>query len=122
MSPEQIAAGLAELPPPYNEGDYEAGRRIFMQCSSCHLIADSPNRKSGPNLHGVYGAVSGHRENFNYSPAMRNAGLTWDAPTLDRYLENPRAAVPGTIMAFVGVRDPEQRRDLVAYLAIESKR
>jgi cytochrome c len=77
----------------------------------------------GPNLHGVIGAHSGgHESTFRYSPAMKTANLTWDATTLDRYLENPRAAVPGTNMAFAGLRKPEDRRDVIAYIAVESQR
>jgi cytochrome c len=53
---------------------------------------------------------------------MKTANLTWDATTLDRYLENPRAAVPGTNMAFAGLRKPEDRRDVIAYIAVESQR
>ncbi|MGE0045576.1 MAG: cytochrome c family protein [Hyphomonadaceae bacterium] len=122
LTPQEIANALVALPEPYNTGDYEAGRRVFAQCRSCHTItADNANR-IGPHLHGLWGRASGHVEDFRYSDAMRNAALTWDGPTLDRYLTNPRETVPGTTMVFPGVRDETQRRNLIAYLAVESQR
>jgi cytochrome c len=113
---------IAALPAPLNAADYENGRRVFAQCRSCHVIEAGAGNRVGPNLHGVFGRASAQAPNFRYSPAMQGAHLTWDAPTLDHYLENPRAAVPNTLMVFAGVRKPEDRRDLIAYLAVESKR
>jgi cytochrome c len=120
---EQNAAAIATLPAPLNQADYDNGRRVFAQCRSCHLVEAGGGNRIGPNLHGVIGAHSGgHESTFRYSPAMKTANLTWDATTLDRYLENPRAAVPGTNMAFAGLRKPEDRRDVIAYIAVESQR
>jgi cytochrome c len=120
---EQNAAAIAALPAPLDHADYENGRRVFAQCRSCHLVQAGAGNRVGPNLHGVIGAPSGgHSEGFRYSPAMKAANLTWDVATIDRYLENPRAVVPGTQMAFVGLREPEDRRDVIAYIAVESQR
>lgn len=117
-SAEEIQAALTALPAPYNEANYEAGRRVFAQCRSCHTVdAGAPNRV-GPNLHGVFGREIGAVENFNYSPAVQQANFTWDAAQLDHWLANPQTFLPGNRMAFAGVRDETQRRDVIAYLMI----
>ncbi|MGE0743120.1 MAG: cytochrome c family protein [Hyphomonadaceae bacterium] len=120
LTPEQVQAALAALPAPYNAADYEAGRRVFAQCRSCHTInAGGPNRV-GPNLHGVFGREIGTAAGFNYSPAVQEANFVWDAAQLDHWLQNPQTFLPGNRMAFAGVRDETQRRDLIAYLMIDS--
>ena len=97
-------------------GDPVAGQRVFAQCQSCHSVEPNANRL-GPSLHGVVGRQSGAVQGFNYSPANRNAGITWTPEKLFQYLENPRRVVPGTTMAFAGIGDPQRRADLIAYLA-----
>lgn len=119
-SPEEIAAAIAALPAPYNAADYEAGRRIFAQCRSCHTVGEGEPNRVGPNLHGVFGRQAGAVEGFNYSDAVRNSNITWDAAQIDHWLENPRTFLPGNRMAFVGIRDETQRRDLLAYLMVET--
>jgi cytochrome c len=122
---EDVAAlqtAVAALPAPYNEADYEAGRRVFNQCRSCHTIeADGPNR-IGPNLHGVFGRQAGSVEGFNYSEAVKGASFTWDAAQLDQWLQAPQSFLPGNRMAFAGVRDETQRRDLIAYIEVAGAR
>ncbi len=63
------------------------------------------------------GRPAGSIPGFHYSAANKNSGLTWDAATLDRYLTNPRKAIPGTLMSYPGLSDPKKRADLIAYLA-----
>lgn len=94
-----------------------AGAQVFKTyCSVCHTV--QPNRNLvGPSLFGVVNRPSGHIPGFHYSEANRNSGITWDVATLDRYLTAPRQVVPGTFMTFPGVKDPNQRADLIAYLA-----
>jgi cytochrome c len=96
--------------------DADAGARLFrMDCSSCH--SPQPGRNLiGPSLFNVVNRHSGQIPDFRYSDANRNSGLTWTVPTLDRYLTAPRELVPGTKMTFLGVKDPKQRADLIAYL------
>ena len=84
-------------------------------CSICHDIAAGKNR-IGPSLSGIVGRPAGTAPNFHYSNANKGSGLTWDAATLDRYLANPRGVVPGTTMSYGGVKDDQQRHDLIAYL------
>ena len=87
----------------------------FAQCTVCHAVEPDQNR-IGPSLAGVYGAKAGHVGDFAYSQAMRASGLTWDEPTLDRFLESPLKTVPGTKMSFAGLRNAEQRRQVIDYL------
>jgi cytochrome c len=87
----------------------------FQQCAICH--STEPGRHGlGPSLAGVFGAKAGHASGFAYSPAMLESNLTWNQATLNRYLTNPMGAVPGTTMAFAGVKDPAQRAEIIAFL------
>jgi cytochrome c len=95
--------------------DVEAGKVAFKKCALCHTTEPGKN-KIGPSLFGVMGRKSGTLDNFNYSEAMKNFDHTWDAETLDTYLADPRAVVPGTKMIFPGVKDKTERDDVIAYL------
>jgi cytochrome c len=122
LSPEEIATAMAALPAPYFAANYDAGRRVFAQCRSCHTIEEGGPNRLGPNLHGVFGRPVGSVEGFAYSQAVADADFTWDADKLEHWLENPRTFLPGNRMAFAGVRDQEQRHNLIAYLMVESGR
>lgn len=87
----------------------------FARCATCHQTAPERNGV-GPSLAGVYGAQAAHEPTYAYSKAMRASGLVWDDATLDAYLADPRALVPGTKMVFPGVRDPAERAAIIAYL------
>jgi len=93
----------------------EAGAVVFKQrCSTCHTMTSGQRHGVGPNLAGLAGRRAASTD-FNYSAALRNSGLTWDAATLDRFLAAPSKVVPGTRM-LIPVTDAKQRADLVAYL------
>jgi len=96
-------------------GDPANGEKIFAKCKACHTVEVGKN-KIGPSLAGVVGRKSGTAPNFNYSDAMKNAGLTWDEATLNTYLTNPKKLVPGTKMAFPGLPQEQDRLDVIAYL------
>lgn len=119
-SNEAQQAAVAALPAPYNAASYEAGRRVFAQCRSCHVIQAGAPHRVGPNLHGVFGRRVGTAEGFTYSQAVQGADFVWDADHLDHWLQNPQTFLPGNRMAFAGVRDETQRRDLIAYLMVEA--
>ena len=96
--------------------DAEAGARVFRtQCGACHVVEAGKNRV-GPSMFGIVGRVSGTVEGFRYSAANKDAHLTWTPEVLDKYLVNPRETIPGTTMAYVGLKNPTQRADLIAYL------
>lgn len=91
------------------------GAQVFAQCSTCHSVAKNGPRRVGPSLHGVIGRQAGSLAGFTYSDALRDSGIVWSPETLDQFLQDPKAMVPGTRMA-VSVRDPEQRRAIIDYL------
>src|SRR5262245_10071559 len=95
--------------------DPAKGEKIFAKCKACHTIEAGKN-KIGPSLAGLIGRKAGTAEGYSYSDAMKNSGLVWDEDTLFKYLENPRGVVPGTKMIFPGVKDAQDRADLIAYL------
>lgn len=102
---------------PASAQSVEAGQKAFkQQCGLCHDVAAGKNRV-GPSLFGVVGRKSGSVDGFHYSDGNKNSGLTWDQATLDKYLADPRGTVPGTTMTYAGVKNDEQRKDIIAYLS-----
>lgn len=97
------------------------GAKVFAQCRACHTIEKGGKNLVGPNLHGVIGRKAGTLAGFNYSPAMKGYGKVWDEKTLDAYLTAPQQVVKGTRMAFVGVKNPDQRKALIEYIKKASK-
>ncbi|WP_206664447.1 c-type cytochrome [Dankookia rubra] len=117
-----LAASMALLLPvggALAAGDAEAGKAAFSRrCAVCHAVAEGQN-KVGPSLHGVVGRASGAVPNFNYSQAMKNAGKTWDEASIDTYLQDPKAYVPGNRMILAGIKDEAERQNIIAYLATQ---
>jgi cytochrome c2 len=87
----------------------------FKQCQVCHSVAPGKNG-IGPSLAGIYGAKAGEVAGYDFSDAMKNSGLTWNAATLDKYLAGPQAVVPGTKMSFGGLKDADKRKAVIDYL------
>jgi Cytochrome c2 len=112
-----IALLLVALPAlSFAEGNPVRGRRLFQsQCAACHA-ASAQHRITGPGLAGIVGSPAAQREGFTYSDALKNAGLTWDVATLDRYLTDPPQYIPGTTMT-QPVPAANARADIIAYLA-----
>jgi cytochrome c len=101
------------------EGDAARGQRVFQRCYSCHSVDPAEVNLQGPNLAGILGRRAGTLPGFEYSDAMRGAGregLVWSEETLDRYVIDPQAMVPGTAMGPVRIANPADRADLIAYL------
>lgn len=96
-------------------GSPAKGETVFRQCLTCHVVTAGVN-KVGPSLHNIIGRTAGQVAGFRYSEANKKSGITWTEQELYTYLENPKARIPGTTMAFVGVKDSQKRADLVAYL------
>lgn len=98
--------------------DIEAGKTAFKKCVACHSV-DTTTNKVGPHLGDVMGRTAGTVEGFKYSKAMMDAGaagLVWDETHLTEYLVAPKAKVPGTKMAFAGIKKPDELANLIAYL------
>jgi cytochrome c len=112
-----IAATAGLLVVPAHAQNADNGQKVYrQQCNICHDVAAGKNR-IGPTLFGVVGRKAGTEAGFTYSDGMKASGLTWDAATLDRYLADPRGVVAGTKMTYAGLKNDEQRRDLIAYLS-----
>jgi cytochrome c len=119
-SAADLKAIQAKLPAPYNTADLANGEAKFAICSSCHTITPGGPNMTGPNLYGAAGHKSASHANYNYSDALKASGVTWDPAHLDSWLADPRAMVPGTKMSFVGLKDPKDRTDVVAYLLVHA--
>jgi cytochrome c len=93
-------------------GDAFRGKTVYQGCLSCHAIDEND---IGPKHRGVFGRKAASVADYSYSAALKNSGLTWDAATLDRWLQNPSELVPGTKMYFK-IDNPQSRADVIAYL------
>ena len=97
--------------------DAAAGEQVFKRlCSPCHEIGQDAKIKLGPPLNGIDGRKSGTFEGFNYSPANKSSGITWSEETFPKYIRAPMQEMPGTRMAFVGIKNDKDVADLWAYL------
>lgn len=97
-------------------GTAAAGEKVFMQCRACHVVEPGVNRV-GPSLAGIVGRAAGSVEGYSYTPANANSGITWTPEKMYQYLENPQRVIPGTKMAFAGLKNGQDRADVIAYLA-----
>jgi cytochrome c len=104
-----LAASAGAAP----KGDPIAGKEIYTRCLACHALAYD---RTGPRHCGLFGRRAGSAKGFAYSDAMRRSKIVWNEKTLDRFLANPLAAVPGTAMGYAGIADRKERTDLIAYL------
>ncbi len=115
---------VAELPAPFNEANIDTGKGLFgRQCASCHYVAAGKGHLVGPNLHGVFERGTGMAQGYTYSPALQNfEHAQWTPELVEQWLISPQGFVPGTSMFFNGIKKPEDRRDLIVYLLIESRK
>ncbi len=99
--------------------DVRRGRLLFLQCRACHSLSEADGHLVGPNLNALFGAVAGKKAGFVYSETAAESKVVWTSETLDRFLEQPSDFFPGTKMAFAGIPDAKDRRDLIGYLKTE---
>ncbi len=101
-------------------GDPQKGSQVFRQCIACHSL--EPGRHlTGPSLANIWGSKAGTAKKFHrYSQSLKSANITWNAETLDAWLENPSAFVPNNSMGFAGIESAQTRQDLIAYLKVAS--
>ena len=114
-----VAAFLTLLMGSYvalSEGNSARGQRAFGACAACHSLQPDQNM-TGPSLAGLWNRKAGSLATFSrYSPALKSANIVWNDKTLDDWIEDPAHLVPGNQMTFIGIKDPRQRADLLAFL------
>lgn len=97
--------------------DAVAGEKFFKKkCATCHTTEQGGKDKTGPNLWNVVNRAKASHGGFNYSKSMQNAGGSWDYNSLNAFLAKPKKFIPGTMMAFAGMKKDKKRADLIAYL------
>jgi cytochrome c len=111
-----LVAGLASA-----RADVEKGKIVFEKCAACHSLEANKNDVA-PTLAGVFGRKAGTLEEYRYSAAMKQSDVTWDDRTLDAFIEDPQAFIPGNRMPFDGLKDKTDREDLLAYLKVATKK
>ena len=122
-NPGQGSAGSASAPEePVDinvllaDADVQRGQMLYLQCRACHSLEKGGMNKVGPNLHGMFGSAAGFAAGFTYSDALTNAGIVWTPATLNEWLARPSQFLPGNRMVFVGIRKPQDRANVIAYL------
>jgi cytochrome c len=111
------AFAAVSLPMPTQAQDVAAGEQSFKKCLPCHAVGETAKNKVGPVLNGIDGRKSGTFDNYSYTDANKNSGITWNKDVFLEYIRDPRAKIPGTKMVFAGIKNEKEAGDLWAYLA-----
>jgi cytochrome c len=119
---QQAAAPAAVEPiaPLLASANVQAGQAVAKACAACHTFEKGGPSRVGPNLWGVVAGKRAHAQGFNYSQAMQSAGGTWTYEDLNKYLFDPKAAIPGNRMSFAGVKKTQDRANLIAWLRTQA--
>ena len=116
---EETETAAAEEEVPFEEllaaADIGKGKRVFNKCSACHKLETGKNG-AGPYLYGLVGRDIATAEGFGYSGALASQGDMWSVENLNAFLENPKGWAPGTSMSFAGLKKPEDRANVIAYI------
>jgi len=97
--------------------DAAAGKTSFNKCLACHAIGEGAKNKVGPELNGIDGRKSGTAADYNYSDANKNSGITWNEAVFKEYIKDPKTKIPGTKMAFAGIKNEKEINDLWAFIS-----
>jgi cytochrome c len=97
--------------------DAAAGEQVFRMCLPCHSIGPGAKNKVGPQLNGLDGRHSGTAAGYSYSEANKSSGIVWNKDNFEKYINDPRAMIPGTKMIFPGIKDAKKVADLWAYVS-----
>lgn len=96
--------------------DIAAGATTFKKCAACHDVGEKAKNKVGPMLNGIENRTAGSVEGYRYSEANKNSGVVWDESSFLDYIKDPKAKIPKTKMAFAGIKNEAEARNLWAYL------
>ncbi len=120
-APAAQPADTGDLAAMIAAADLKKGKTLFLQCRACHsLTPESEPGKIGPTLYGVVGRPAGSVEGFDYSDAVKNSGKVWTPEEIDHWLEKPSEYLPGNKMVFIGIKKPQDRANVIAYIQQES--
>ena len=97
--------------------DVAAGETSFHKCMACHSIGEGAKNKVGPELNGIDGRHSGTAEGYSYSDANKNSGITWNKEQFLEYIKDPKGKIPGTKMAFAGIKSENEINNLWAFVS-----
>ena len=111
-----IIASSAAVSPALAQ-DAAAGKTSLNKCLACHAIGEGAKNKVGPELNGLDGRKSGTAADYNYSDANKNSGITWNEAQFKEYIKDPKAKIPGTKMAFAGIKSEKEINDLWAFVS-----
>ena len=111
------AAASGALAQDAAKGDPAAGKTSFNKCLACHSIGEGAKNKVGPELNGIDGRKSGTAPDYSYSDANKNSGITWNEAQFKDYIKDPKAKIPGTKMAFAGIKNEKEINDLWAFIS-----
>lgn len=111
-----VAAAAIVAAVPALAGDPKAGATVFKKCQACHAVGENAKNKVGPELNGIFGRTAGSLPDYKYSEAMKTSGIVWSPETFAEYIKAPKAMVPGTAMAFAGLKKEKEIEDVIAYL------
>ncbi|HEY3790247.1 MAG TPA: cytochrome c family protein [Bradyrhizobium sp.] len=98
-----------------DDGKVVRGAARFADCVDCHRLEPGANNV-GPSLHGIFTRKAGEVVGFSYSPALKRSGIVWTPETLDKFIRDPQAMVPGNRMSYAGMINADDRADLIAFL------
>lgn len=107
---------LLAAAPALADGDVAAGQKAFAKCKVCHTVEKDGKNLVGPNLHGVFGRKAGTMPGFAFSKGLTDLNITWDDKNLAEYIADPKKFNPTTKMIFVGIKNPKEVEDILAYL------
>jgi cytochrome c len=120
-APEEApSAEVAPVAPLLASADVDKGAQIAKQCKACHNFAKGGPNAVGPNLWGVLGGPHAHKADFNYSDAMKGQKGDWTYEALNTFIAHPQLTIPGTKMGFAGLKKPDDRADVIAWLREQS--
>jgi cytochrome c len=115
------APDLSGLPEAYRSANLNNGRTQWFLCAACHQINNGTSHSVGPDLFHIFGNTAGSNATFPiYSQGLKDTGIVWTAETIDTWITNPRNVVSATTMIFPGIADAEDRRDVIAYLWVQT--